>query len=679
MISRLCSDLPFSIWTVAVRDGDGGGSGSGGSSTGTSPAEGYAQAAASMSAAGIGSVGGRSTGPTGPSASSPAGGAQAAAGFTDGSRSNSTGPGPSASSGRSSAPSGPAASSPAGGAQAAGGFTDGSRGPGPAPSSASFGGGGGPSSLGNAPSAPSQSGTASVGQSSPAAPAPSIAAPAGLFSAAGQTPASAPSVSPATMAAEYGRAAASMRSAGIGSIGGMGLYSPSARAAQEASMQALARSAMPTTARAAEDQSMAALYDYDKEVVGVVSAGRGWTTVSLRDGTVETRSGPRGSRNNNPGNIEYGRYAKAQGAVGTDGRFAVFASVEDGKKAMQGLVTGPNYSHLSIANAISEYAPPTENNSRAYANTVAAAVGVPADTRVADLTPAQQRSMVEAMIGVEGSRVGYTATTSAVGNSAGTPPEGRHPSTSAAPSQAPSGVVTSSVNGYASTPTSNAPVPTGRPGVEVDTTDNPYAGLGVSNETFGRMLSGTPQPGLSPTGRTPPSPTAAPTQAPSVVPAQQAPTSTPRSFASTYLDPQQPTAPPAEPATPSRNSSLGRTLASTAIDVGVGAVPGLGVAASAVNLGLQLAGRPSIGQMAVDAFSSSPGWQDAPQTAARDGGDVAELPLPANMTETERAVVQERVQDFASTYLGFRDDTKRPTPREKWGDRSRYAAREYAS
>lgn len=256
---------------------------------------------------------------------------------------------------------------------------------------------------------------------------------------------------------------------------------------------------------------------------------------------------------------------------------------------------------------------------------------------------------------------------------------------------------TSTVNGYAVTPTTNAPTPYGRTDTNASPTQQAYEQAARTMEISGvRGLDGRvgPQdpsevggvigapsslPAYAPNGRTPPSPTAAPTQAPSVVPAQQAPTSTPRSFASTYLDPQQPAAPPAEPATPSRNSSLGRTLASTAIDVGVGAVPGLGVAASAVNLGLQIAGRPSIGQMAVDAFSSAPGWQDAPQTAARDGGDVAELPLPANMTETERAVVQERVQDFASTYLGFRDDTQRPTPREKWGDRSRYAAREYAA
>ncbi len=41
----------------------------------------------------------------------------------------------------------------------------------------------------------------------------------------------------------------------------------------------------------------------------------------------------RGFRNNNPGNIEYGDFAIRMGAVGTDGRFAVFPSPEHGLRA----------------------------------------------------------------------------------------------------------------------------------------------------------------------------------------------------------------------------------------------------------------------------------------------------------------------------------------------------------
>jgi hypothetical protein len=46
----------------------------------------------------------------------------------------------------------------------------------------------------------------------------------------------------------------------------------------------------------------------------------------------------RGDRNNNPGNIEYGAWAKAHGAIGTDGRFAIFPTKEAGEAAMAQLL-----------------------------------------------------------------------------------------------------------------------------------------------------------------------------------------------------------------------------------------------------------------------------------------------------------------------------------------------------
>ena len=46
---------------------------------------------------------------------------------------------------------------------------------------------------------------------------------------------------------------------------------------------------------------------------------------------------PRGIRNNNPGNIEYGDWARRHGATGSDGRFAIFESPEQGIAAMVAL------------------------------------------------------------------------------------------------------------------------------------------------------------------------------------------------------------------------------------------------------------------------------------------------------------------------------------------------------
>lgn len=58
--------------------------------------------------------------------------------------------------------------------------------------------------------------------------------------------------------------------------------------------------------------------------------------------------GSRAWRNNNPGNIEYGGFAKSMGATGTDGRFAIFPDVATGRNAMISLLRAPNYANLTL-------------------------------------------------------------------------------------------------------------------------------------------------------------------------------------------------------------------------------------------------------------------------------------------------------------------------------------------
>lgn len=139
----------------------------------------------------------------------------------------------------------------------------------------------------------------------------------------------------------------------------------------------------------------------------VLRAGRGWTEIEQPDGSRVRRTGSRNWRNNNPGNIEYGKFAKSQGAIGTDGRFAVFPSYEAGRKAKESLLfESPSYRSKTISGAINRYAPPFENDTTGYANAVARAIGVPVSTPVADLTPSQRERMLDAMERVEGFRVG---------------------------------------------------------------------------------------------------------------------------------------------------------------------------------------------------------------------------------------------------------------------------------
>jgi len=139
----------------------------------------------------------------------------------------------------------------------------------------------------------------------------------------------------------------------------------------------------------------------------VVAAGEGWTQVRGDDGKLYKLEGARAWRNNNPGNVEYGKFAKAQGAIGSDGRFAVFPTYEQGRNAKATLMfQSPSYRDKSIEAAISRYAPSSENNTPAYIARVANAAGVPASTKVSDLSEPQRLAVIAAMEGVEGYRPG---------------------------------------------------------------------------------------------------------------------------------------------------------------------------------------------------------------------------------------------------------------------------------
>lgn len=109
----------------------------------------------------------------------------------------------------------------------------------------------------------------------------------------------------------------------------------------------------------------------------------------------------RGARNNNPGNIEFGSFSKARGAVGSDGRFAKFKSPSQGIQAMGDLLGIYQSQHglSTIAQMIDRWAPPTENDTGAYAARVARAVGVSVSDPI-DLRnePDKFAKMVAAMI-----------------------------------------------------------------------------------------------------------------------------------------------------------------------------------------------------------------------------------------------------------------------------------------
>src|SRR4051794_25409473 len=97
--------------------------------------------------------------------------------------------------------------------------------------------------------------------------------------------------------------------------------------------------------------------------------------------------GDRNWRNNNPGNMNAGSFADAHGAIGSDGRFAIFPDMHTGKQALSKLLTSINYISLSIEAAMSRYAPPVENDTHAYTGFISTRVGVDPSTLMSALTP----------------------------------------------------------------------------------------------------------------------------------------------------------------------------------------------------------------------------------------------------------------------------------------------------
>jgi hypothetical protein len=97
-------------------------------------------------------------------------------------------------------------------------------------------------------------------------------------------------------------------------------------------------------------------------------------------GGTQDGSRARGIRNNNPGNIEYGDFAKRMGATGSDGRFAIFPTPEAGLRAMSELLG--SYARRGINSArdiVNRWAPASENNVGAYSGALAKALGVSPD------------------------------------------------------------------------------------------------------------------------------------------------------------------------------------------------------------------------------------------------------------------------------------------------------------
>lgn len=120
---------------------------------------------------------------------------------------------------------------------------------------------------------------------------------------------------------------------------------------------------------------------------------------------------PRGIRNNNPGNIEYNKANDWQGqfrpedipVAQRDSRFAQFQAPEYGIRAMIVVFRNyqKNYDLKSVSELIRRWAPPSENNTAAYASNVANAVGVPVSAAIDLKDQATAERFIKAVIAHE--------------------------------------------------------------------------------------------------------------------------------------------------------------------------------------------------------------------------------------------------------------------------------------
>jgi hypothetical protein len=152
-------------------------------------------------------------------------------------------------------------------------------------------------------------------------------------------------------------------------------------------------------------------WDWLKKV-GAGIVGFGHSAKDKAAALLGGKNAPRGIRNNNPGNIEAGAFADAQGSTGREaaGRFAVFANAQGGLNALGALLH--SYARRGIDSVraiISKYAPASENNTAAYIASVAKKLGVDANAHLDLSDPRILSQMERAIVQFENGRNPYSA------------------------------------------------------------------------------------------------------------------------------------------------------------------------------------------------------------------------------------------------------------------------------
>lgn len=144
----------------------------------------------------------------------------------------------------------------------------------------------------------------------------------------------------------------------------------------------------------------------EQEYTSAVALGRDVVYATADGRRVRRTGGTRAWRNLNPGNIRYSEFSRNAGAIGQAGGFAVFPDEETGTRAISSLLRGQSYNNLTIARAITRYAPPSENNTAAYHRRIQQITGLNINRRISDLSDGELSRVVDAIRAIEGWEAG---------------------------------------------------------------------------------------------------------------------------------------------------------------------------------------------------------------------------------------------------------------------------------
>ena len=144
----------------------------------------------------------------------------------------------------------------------------------------------------------------------------------------------------------------------------------------------------------------------DAQSVSAIESGKDVIYNMPDGGKVKRSGGTRAWRNSNPGNIRYTDFARRVGAIGQAGGFAVFPDEATGMYAIEALLRTDSYSKLTIAGAISRYAPPSENNTAGYHRRIEQLTGLSINRRMSDLSASELTAVANAIRTIEGWEAG---------------------------------------------------------------------------------------------------------------------------------------------------------------------------------------------------------------------------------------------------------------------------------